>query len=105
MFLDAALYAGFLLKAKADGWKRFCERLSIPPFAVWKLLPGFDRLQCALKLADEAAFVPEEAIRWLNEIRPKGAPEVQECHVALEWYADQLEDAFRERVKWWGGKP
>jgi hypothetical protein len=105
MFLDLALCAGFLVKAKADGWKRFCERLSIPPFAVWKLLPGFDRLQRALKLAEVDAFDPEELICWLNKVRPKGRPEVQKCHITPDWHADQLEAAFRERVKWWGGKP
>jgi hypothetical protein len=34
--LDIALAAGFVLRAKADGWKLFCERLTVPPFALWE---------------------------------------------------------------------
>jgi hypothetical protein len=55
--LDLALAAGFVLKTKANGWKLFCERLSIPPFAAWVGLPGFDRLQRALALTEKVAFV------------------------------------------------
>jgi len=56
--LNLTLAAGFVLKVKADGWKLFCERLSVPPFAAWKGLPGFDRLERALALAEQAAFLP-----------------------------------------------
>ncbi|HMF17492.1 MAG TPA: hypothetical protein VKE98_09815, partial [Gemmataceae bacterium] len=41
--LDLALGAGYVLRAKADGWKLFCERLNVPPFLLWEDLPGFDR--------------------------------------------------------------
>jgi hypothetical protein len=104
-WLDLALYSGYLLKTEVAGWKLFCERHNIPPFATWEHFPGYGRLQRALTLAEEVAFVPEGSVRWLNEIRPPGAPEVQECDVTPDWYADQLEEHFREQVKWWGGKP
>jgi hypothetical protein len=47
--------------------------LHLPPFLLRQELPGFDRLQRALALAKEAAFVPEGMLCWLNAIRPAGA--------------------------------
>jgi hypothetical protein len=101
---DLARAAGFVLRTKAEGWKRFCERLSVPPFAVCRLYPGLDRLQSALALADEGAFAPEGMVRWLNGIRPTGKPKVTEADVmTAEGIADSLEAAFRQGVQWWGG--
>jgi hypothetical protein len=45
--LNLYLAQGFILKTKIAGWKMFCERLSIPPFALWQILPGFERFQWA----------------------------------------------------------
>jgi hypothetical protein len=45
--VDLALASGFMLRTKAEGWKLWCERLSLPPFLFWEKLPGFDRLQRA----------------------------------------------------------
>jgi hypothetical protein len=102
--LDLALAQGFLLKTRAHGWKLFCERLNVPPFVVWSILPGFSRLQRALKLAEQAAFVPEGMQRWLNAVRPAGKPEVTESDLpSAEAIADELEALFRQRVKWWEG--
>jgi hypothetical protein len=101
--LDLVLAAGFMLRTKANGWKLFCERLSIPPLAGWEGLPGFDRLQRALDLAEKAAFVPEGFLRWLNAIRPAGQPERTEVPCTAEGMAAAAEDMFRERVQWWGG--
>jgi hypothetical protein len=101
--LDLALAAGFTLRTEADGWLRFCERLHVPPFLLWQDLPGFDRLQRALALADKAAFVPEGMRGWLNTIRPAGAPELTEVPLTVEAVADATEEAFRQRVHWWGG--
>jgi hypothetical protein len=41
--VDQTLARGFHLKTKAEGWKRLCERLTIPPFTRWESLPGFAR--------------------------------------------------------------
>ena len=92
-----------MLKTKGDGWKIFCERMNVPPFAYWDFLPGFHRLKRALDAAQEAAFVPEGFVRWLNEIRPAGAPEQTAAPVSPEEFADALETFFRQRVEWWGG--
>jgi hypothetical protein len=103
-WLGIALASGLLLKSKADGWKLFCGRLSVPPFAAWAGLPGLARVERALALAQEAAFVPEGLVRWLNGVRPAGAPEV----TAVPWTAEEaaagLDRLFRERVAWWGGQ-
>jgi hypothetical protein len=101
--LDIALAAGYMLRTKANGWKLFCERLSVPPFLLWEIHPGFDRLQGVLALAEKAAFVPEGFLRWLNRVRPKGEPELTAVPLTVEGVADETAKAFRWRVQWWGG--
>jgi hypothetical protein len=102
--LNLALARGYTLKTKAAGWELFCGRLDIPPFATWEMLPGFDRLRRALKLAERAAFLPEGMLRWVNmQLRPKGAPEATELRLTAEAVADETGAMYRERVRWWGG--
>jgi hypothetical protein len=101
--LDIALAAGYMLRTKADGWKLFCERLNVPPFLLWEIHPGFDRLQRALALAEKAAFVPEGFLRWLNRVRPEGEPELTAVPLTVEGVAEETEQTFRWRVQWWGG--
>ena len=98
-----ALASGYVLRAKADGWKLFCEKLNILPFLYWENLPGFDRLQRAMALAEKAAFVPEGFLKWLNRIRPRGKPKLTEVPLTAEAVAKANEDIFRQRVQWWGG--
>jgi hypothetical protein len=104
---DLALAAGFMVRAKTDGWKLFCERMNVPPFLLWERLPGFDRLQRALALAEEAAFLPDGMLRWLNTIRCERTREVTEATVgnllSAEKLADELEKMFRQCLDWWGG--
>ena len=102
-YLDLALAAGFVLRMKAEGWKLFCARLGVPPFALWESLPGFDRLQRALNLAEKAAFVAEGFLCWLNTIRPAGEPARVEVPLTAEGLAAATEELFRQRVQWWGG--
>jgi hypothetical protein len=101
--LDLILVAGFVLRTKAEGWKLFCERMAVPPFALWEPLPGFERFQRALALTEFATFAPEEVLRWLNDIRPEGASEVTEVRLTAERVADEAASMFHERVTWWGG--
>ncbi len=100
--LDLAYAFGYMLRTKADGWKLFCERLSIPPFAAWKAFPGCDRLQQWLDLAEKAAFVSEGMLRWLNRVRPAGTEEPTEIGLTVERVADATARLFAERAKWWG---
>ncbi len=58
-YLDQALAVGFLLRTKAEGWKRFCERLTVPPLVFWEGLPGFERLLHALQLSVKSARMIE----------------------------------------------
>src|SRR5262249_4810288 len=101
-FFDMALAAGFVLRTKAEGWKLFCERMTGPPFALWEILPGFDRLQRALKLAERVAFAPTGFLRWLNDIRPAGETKRTEVPLTVEGVAAATEEMFQKRVEWWG---
>jgi len=103
-FLDLAHAFGFMLRTKADGWKLFCERLHVPPFLVWQGLPGFDRLQRAVSLAEKVAFVPEGFLRWLNRTRRKGTPEQTNVPFTIEGIAAATERLFREQAAWWNGE-
>ena len=71
--------------------------MNVPPFVLVEGLPGFDRLQGALAMAEKAAFAPEGFLCWLNGIRPAGAPEQSEMHLTPEAIADATEEAFRQR--------
>lgn len=70
-WFSLALAREFILKTKANGWKLYCERMSIPPFASWTFLPGFDRLQRSLTVAEKAALVLEGMVRtWQSQPTP-----------------------------------
>jgi hypothetical protein len=100
---DLAWAAGYRLRAKANGWKLFCEQMNISPFQVWEDYPGFNRLQIALTVAEKAAFAPEEFLRWLNVTRPEGEPELTEVPLTEAGVAAGTEKAFRQRVRCWEG--
>lgn len=102
-WMDMALVAGANLNMKINGWKLFCERLTIPPFALWQDLPGWQRLEDALKMAEKAAFTEEGFLRWLNRVRPAGEPEILSFDRSPETVAAELQQVFEARVKWWGG--
>jgi hypothetical protein len=102
--LELAYVAGFILKVQVAGWKLFCERLNVPPFAFFKGLPGFERLERALKLAEKTAFEPADILKWLNRRCRSGAQRATlESIISPESYARQCDEAFREQVKSWGG--
>ena len=108
--LDIALAAGYALRAKVDGWKLFCTRLTLPPFVSWERLPGFERLQRALALAAahedyrSAVFTADEMLRWLNGIRPKGEPALTAVALTAEAVARETEELFRQEVIRHGGR-
>jgi hypothetical protein len=99
------LGAGYVLRAKADGWRLFCERQGIDPYVLWSDLPGFERLQRALELAREIAFKPEGMLAWMNRIRPADEPEMTEIPLTAERVAAGTDHLFRKRVAWHGGEP
>jgi hypothetical protein len=110
LFFHLWLTQGFKLRTSAGGWKLFCDRLGISPFGFWHELPGFDRLQRALKTAEGApdrpgaAFTPRVMAHFLNTIRPADDPEVREADlISAEWFADRFNSMFRNSVRRWGG--
>ena len=100
---ELGLATGFVLRTKAEGWKRFCERLNIPPWLLWQQLPGFDRLQHTLSAAEQAAFTPQGFVRWMNRTRPANTPELTASPLTADSFADAYEEAYRQRSEWWGG--
>jgi len=107
--LDLALAAGYVLRAKVDGWKLFCTRLTMPPFAQWEGWPGLERLKRALVLAEGsdalpgAAFEAEGMLRFLNGIRPQREPELAQVQLTARAIADELEGIYRTTVAHQGG--
>lgn len=99
--LDGALAAGFLLRAKANGWTQFCEQMQVPPFLQWESLAGFGRLKRALALAEDIAFTAEEFLKWLNRLRSMSAQKL--TGVSAEEVAAEYEEVFRDGVRWWTG--
>jgi hypothetical protein len=100
---DIASALGFMLKIKAGGWTLFCERMRVPPFALWVCLRGYARLQRALALAQHVAFSPEGLVRWLSRSRPDGQAELIDLPFNEDTTASALETFFRQRVTWLGG--
>jgi hypothetical protein len=107
LWLDLARALAFTLKVKGDGWRLFCERMNVPPFGMWTSRPGYDRLERALNLAEEDAFVPEEMLRYLNGLRRKRKSELSQLTAVpftAEATAAGYERLFREIAAWLGGE-
>jgi hypothetical protein len=102
--LEVAYAAGYMLRTKADGWKLFCERLNVSPWLLLEDFPGFDRLQRALALTEQTAFKPEGFLRWLNVVRPAGAPELTRVPLTVEVVANATAEMYRARAAWWSGE-
>jgi hypothetical protein len=106
---ESSLAQGFVLRIRMQGWKLFCERMGIAPLRVWKTLPGFERLQRALEMAElqstsKRPFSCADAVRWANRRLPDGEPERTEADIiTAARFADALDAAFRELVEWYGG--
>jgi hypothetical protein len=102
-FLSLTYALGYVLRAKTEGWKLFCERLNVPPFLLWQLMPGFDRLQRTLSVVEKAAFTPDDFLHWLNNIRPAGRPDLVQVPLTVEALAAEMAQTFQARVEWFGG--
>jgi hypothetical protein len=97
--------AGYILRAKADGWRLFCARWNDAPDLLWErmALPGLDRIRRALAAAETAAFTAAGMADWLNARRPADAPEISVANIiTVEAAADEHDRAFRARVGFWG---
>jgi hypothetical protein len=108
--LSLFLATGYFLKTKVAGWQRWCEQRHLPPFRAWEMMPGYARLQRALKLVQEVPYIPGGAaftskgmLLWLNRVRPTGDPELSTLPLTVEGLAAALETLFQERVRYHGG--
>jgi hypothetical protein len=108
--LDCALLDGFFLKLKVSAWKLFCERIGLPAFATWQQLPGFKRVERAMKLAETIAFTAEGVARFRRRLdgdegNDSGEGRAKEATPAysVEASAAEIEATYREAVRFWEG--
>ena len=103
--LDLSLANNYLLKVKKAGWDLFCERLSVPPIFLWTTLPGWDRLERALELAEQAAFEPANNARLFEWNSTAGrAPERTELKLNAVAFADKLSVDFVQQTNCFRGR-
>src|SRR2546428_21654 len=58
--------------------------------------------QRCFDFAENAAFVPEGFLRWFNRVRSAGELALTTAPLTIEGVADEIAEAFRQRVQWWG---
>jgi hypothetical protein len=100
--LGITLAAGCIFREKARGWVLFCERLGVPPYLLWEVLPGYERLKRDMDLAETLSFSRDGLLRWCNQKRKLGEPEIKQV-ISAETCANESEGMYREQVEWWGG--
>ncbi len=88
---ERVFFFGCLLRTKYFGWLRFCKRIGVPPLWQWRDLPGYWRLELALKFSKNKAFTPMGFMRTLNRKRPEGSapktkPPLTTKGIAREFY-------------------
>lgn len=66
-------------------------------------LPGFDRIQRAMKLSEDLAYTQRGFLKWMNQDRPEGDAELTDSPLTAEGMADAAEHAFRTRAQKCGG--
>jgi hypothetical protein len=95
--LDTALLFGYFFKVQMAGWRQFCGEYDLDPEICWSCLPGFGTVKRAEKMAEEAAFTPEGASRYLQRSgrRPAEVPTAEDI-------AAGLRGCFKARAEWWG---
>jgi hypothetical protein len=99
---DMMLAHGHVLKVKGDGWQTFCRRLNLPPFVFWQQLPGWRRLERALKVAERCSFTLDGMLSFMNVHRPDPGPEITaDKMLTAESFASELEQQYRARVRFW----
>lgn len=96
--LDHMLAAGCRLTQKRRGWQQFCRDVQVPPFALWEVYPGYDRLRRTFHQAKSRSFTPHGYRRWMNSIRPKGAKKLKMPPVTAEGTAKELKELFEVMV-------
>jgi hypothetical protein len=95
--LDVGMLLGYLLKVQLAGWRQFCAEHDLDPELCWSCLPGFDTVKRAEQMAEEIAFTPEGASRYLQRSgrEPVMVPTAEDI-------AAGLRACFKARAEWWG---
>src|SRR5262249_15393292 len=96
-----------ILQLRAAGWNLFLGRFGLPPFTTWLDLPGFERLERALAVAEQDHLSPEDFLAWANRNRPAWAPLLTEPTrwMTPQGQADAFEEKFHELVRSLDGEP
>jgi len=95
--LDAALLFGFIFQTKLSGWRLFCKDLNLEPDLAWSCLPGLDTIKQAEGNTEIAAFTPEGAKAYLEQLGEK-EPQIP----TPRFVATQLRKFLEKRAEWWG---
>ncbi|MFO0938297.1 MAG: hypothetical protein U0798_17465 [Gemmataceae bacterium] len=98
---ERMLAAGYVFRQKVLGWKLFCKRLGVPPFARWECLPGYERVMQLLDVSKLLAFDRKGILDWLNRHREPGEAEITWC-VTARWQMKVIGKCFRKQLRWWG---
>jgi hypothetical protein len=85
----------FLFVRKADMWQAFCAGAGVDPQALFRELPGFERIRRFEELARDMALSPEEAAAFLERIGPSGRGDGPPIKVT---FASAAEDAKELRA-------
>lgn len=106
-FYKAYLARGYIFQARVEAWKLFCGKLGTDPFECWRPFPGYDHLMRDIDLATPSdpdsriTFTFDEFVDHLNTVGDK--PVDPSAIVSPDSLARELEKAFGELVKGWGG--
>jgi hypothetical protein len=102
--LHLALAAGCRLREKANGWKQFCAKLAVPSDTTWERYPGYARLMASVNKAQKVAFTPNGYRRWLNGMRPVGAPKIETQPLTAKGIAREIEKNYLQLLRKWKGR-
>jgi hypothetical protein len=86
------------LCTKHRGWMLFCKRLGVPPVGLWRMLPGFERMQRMVELAKTMAFTQEGVVRTLNRSRPPEVPKMTKCPLTPKVIAREFHAIYRNKL-------
>ncbi len=85
---------GYRLRIKWLGWVRFCEEMTVPPRHFWVGLPGLDRIERALEVAETVACSDAEFVALANALRKPDRPPIADVRVTVEAAAAALRQMF-----------
>lgn len=71
----------------------------MPAFSLWKMYPGFDRLESTIKLSNGKSYVAEGVVRSLNRSRPAGEPKMTKCPLTAKVIAKEWRGMYRDMVR------